>query len=386
MSFVLGLLLGLAVGVVSYLLFVSTSREIPNISIPETTSDIEAREAEKLEALLQIQDAIHSLTVGVVIVDAKGVVTFRNKLAESVTGVIHSDVLVEEVVEQHLFASLNGETKRQVLDLFGPPRKVFSVSATPLLLGGAVAMIEDITERYLVDAVRTDFVANISHELKTPVGALAVLAEALSQEDDLDIIHRLSEKMVDEAIRVGRTIDDLLELSRIEFGGEAVKDEVDAEAIISESISRVSPLASTHAIKVAMVKLSGPLKVVGDRRQLVSAIGNLVENAVKYSEVGSAVEVTAHADGDWVEFTVKDFGLGIPSRDLDRVFERFYRVDRARSRDTGGTGLGLAIVRHVANNHGGDVSVTSIEGEGSTFALKIPKFVVQNQSSMKESA
>ena len=386
MSFVLGLLIGLAVGVVSYLLFVSTSREIPNISIPETTSDIEAREAEKLEALLQIQDAIHSLSVGVVIVDAKGVVTFRNKLAESVTGVIHSDVLVEEVVEQHLFASLNGETKRQVLDLFGPPRKVFSVSATPLLLGGAVAMIEDITERYLVDAVRTDFVANISHELKTPVGALAVLAEALSQEDDLDIIHRLAEKMVDEAIRVGRTIDDLLELSRIEFGGEAVKDEVDAEAIISESISRVSPLASTHAIKVAMVKLSGPLKVVGDRRQLVSAIGNLVENAVKYSEVGSAVEVTAHADGDWVEFTVKDFGLGIPSRDLDRVFERFYRVDRARSRDTGGTGLGLAIVRHVANNHGGDVSVTSIEGEGSTFALKIPKFVVQNQSSMKESA
>ena len=386
MSFVLGLLLGLAVGVVSYLLFVSTSREIPNISIPETTSDIEAREAEKLGALLQIQDAIHSLTVGVVIVDAKGVVTFRNKLAESVTGVIHSDVLVEEVVEQHLFASLNGETKRQVLDLFGPPRKVFSVSATPLLLGGAVAMIEDITERYLVDAVRTDFVANISHELKTPVGALAVLAEALSQEDDLDIIHRLSEKMVDEAIRVGRTIDDLLELSRIEFGGEAVKDEVDAEAIISESISRVSPLASAHSIRVALIEMPQPLKVVGDRRQLVSAIGNLVENAVKYSEVGSAVEVTAHADGDWVEFTVKDFGLGIPSRDLDRVFERFYRVDRARSRDTGGTGLGLAIVRHVANNHGGDVSVTSIEGEGSTFALKIPKFVVQNQSSMKESA
>jgi len=386
MSFVLGLLIGLAVGVVSYLLFVSTSREIPNISTPETTSDIETREVEKFGALLQIQDAIHSLSVGVVIVDAKGVVTFRNKLAESVTGVVLSDVLVEEVVEQHLSAALNGETKRQVLDLFGPPRKVFSVSATPLLLGGAVAMIEDITERYLVDAVRTDFVANISHELKTPVGALAVLAEALSQEDDLDIIHRLSEKMVDEAIRVGRTIDDLLELSRIEFGGEAVKDEVDAQAIISESISRVSPLASTHAIKVAMVDFRGPLKVVGDRRQLVSAIGNLVENAVKYSEVGSAVEVTARGDGDWVEFTVKDFGLGIPSRDLDRVFERFYRVDRARSRDTGGTGLGLAIVRHVANNHGGEVSVTSIEGEGSTFALKIPKFVVQNQSLMRESA
>ncbi len=236
-------------------------------------------------------------------------------------------------------------------------------------------MIEDITERFLVDAVRTDFVANISHELKTPVGALAVLAEALSQEDDLDIIQRLSEKMVDEAIRVGRTIDDLLELSRIEFGGEAVKEEVDAEAIILASISRVSPMATAHSIKVAMIDLPEPLKVVGDRRQLASAIGNLVENAVKYSEVDSSVEVSARTDGEWVEFIVRDFGLGIPSRDLDRVFERFYRVDPARSRATGGTGLGLSIVKHVATNHGGDISVWSAESAGSTFTLRLPEYV-----------
>ena len=386
MSFVLGVLLGLAVGVVSYLLFAATSRELPIISSPESTTEVDTPAQENIASLMQIQDAISSLSVGVVVVDEKGIETFRNKLAESVTGIPHADVLVEEVVEQHVKFALNGETKRQVLDLFGPPRKVFSVSATPLLIGGAVVMIEDITESFLVDAVRTDFVANISHELKTPVGALAVLAEALSEEDDLDIIHRLSEKMVDEAIRVGRTIDDLLELSRIEFGGEAVKEEVDAEAIILASISRVSPLATAHSIKVAMIDLTQPLKVVGDRRQLASAIGNLVENAVKYSEADSSVEVSARADGEWVEFTVRDFGLGIPSRDLDRVFERFYRVDRARSRDTGGTGLGLAIVRHVANNHGGEVSVTSIEGEGSTFAFKIPKFVVHSQTSMKESA
>lgn len=386
MNFFLGLLTGLAAGVVSCLLFVSASKKSVVVIPDVATETDESKEAVNVEWLLLIRDAVNSLSVGVVVIGSDGKVIFRNKLAESVTGVVHSDVLVEEVVEQHLTAALNGETKRQVLDLFGPPRKVFSVSATPLLIGGAIAMIEDITERYLVDAVRTDFVANISHELKTPVGALAVLAEALSQEDDLDIIHRLSDKMVDEAIRVGRTIDDLLELSRIEFGGEAVKDEVDAGAIISESISRVSPLASTHAIRVTMIELAMPLKVVGDRRQLVSAIGNLVENAVKYSEVGSAVEVSAQPDGEWVEFTVKDFGLGIPARDLDRVFERFYRVDRARSRDTGGTGLGLAIVRHVANNHGGDVSVTSIEGEGSSFALKIPKFVVKEQAFMKESA
>lgn len=385
MSFLLGLLVGLAAGVVSYLLFAASSRKSSVIVDNADSGAEEVQPNENIESLLLIRDAVNSLSVGVVVVGTDGKVIFRNKLAESVTGVIHSDVLVEEVVEQHLSVALSGETKRQVLDLFGPPRKVFAVSATPLAIGGAVAMTEDITERYLVDAVRTDFVANISHELKTPVGALAVLAEALSQEDDLEIIHRLSEKMVDEAIRVGRTIDDLLELSRIEFGGEAVKDEVDAAVILTESISRAAPLASLHSIKIAMAELSTPLKVVGDRRQLVSAIGNLVENAVKYSESGSSVEVSARPDGDSVEFAVTDFGLGIPARDLDRVFERFYRVDRARSRDTGGTGLGLAIVRHVANNHGGDVSVTSIEGEGSTFSLKIPKFVRREQD-MRESA
>lgn len=385
MSFLLGLLVGLAAGVVSYLLFAASSRNSAVIVNNTDSGSEEVQPTENIESLLLIRDAVNSLSVGVVVVGTDGKVIFRNKLAESVTGVVHSDVLVEEVVEQHLSVALNGETKRQVLDLFGPPRKVFAVSATPLAIGGAVAMIEDITERYLVDAVRTDFVANISHELKTPVGALAVLAEALSQEDDLEIIHRLSEKMVDEAIRVGRTIDDLLELSRIEFGGEAVKDEVDAAVILSESISRAAPLASLHSIKIAMAELPSPLKVVGDRRQLVSAIGNLVENAVKYSESGSSVEVSARPDGDSVEFAVTDFGLGIPARDLDRVFERFYRVDRARSRDTGGTGLGLAIVRHVANNHGGDVSVTSIEGEGSTFSLKIPKFV-RRELDMRESA
>ena len=122
------------------------------------------------------------------------------------------------------------------------------------------------------------------------------------------------------------------------------------------------------------------MQAIGDRRQLVSAVSNLVENAVKYSEPDSSVEVSALVDSDWVEMRVRDFGVGIPLRDLDRIFERFYRVDRARSRDTGGTGLGLAIVRHVANNHGGEVSVTSIEGEGSTFVLKVPRFKITKEN------
>ena len=150
MSFVLGVLIGLAIGVVSYLLFVATSRELPHISPPEVSTEVATGEVENNASVPQILDAINALSVGVVVVDEKGVEIFRNKLAESVTGIPHADVLVEEVVEQHVKFALNGETKRQVLDLFGPPRKVFSVSATPLLVGGAVVMIEDITERFLV--------------------------------------------------------------------------------------------------------------------------------------------------------------------------------------------------------------------------------------------
>lgn len=328
--------------------------------------------SEEGEVAPQVRAALDSLTVGVVVAATDGTIVFRNVTARGLTGAVHSDVLVDEAVDVHLRGALDGDSRRQVLDLFGPPRKVVAVSATPLSTGGAVAMVEDITERSLVDAVRTDFVANISHELKTPVGALAVLAEALSAEDDLDVIHRLSGKMVDEALRVGRTIDDLLELSRIELGGEAVKDAVSVSMVIAEAVDRARPLSERRAIDVSSVEASDRMKVLGDRRQLVSALGNLVENAVKYSERGSKVEVSARSDGQWVEFTVRDYGLGIPARDIDRIFERFYRVDRARSRETGGTGLGLAIVRHVATNHGGEVSVTSIEGEGSTFLLRVP--------------
>ena len=319
-----------------------------------------------------LEQAVDALGVGVVVASAEGEIVFRNAIANGLTGALHSDVLVEEAVEVHLRGALDGQTRRQTIELFGPPRRVVSVSATPLDDGGAVATVEDVTEQSRLDAVRTDFVANISHELKTPVGALSVLAEALAEEDQPEVVHRLADKMVNEAMRVGRTIDDLLELSRIELGGEAVKDVVAASTVIGESVMRAQPLAERRGIVIHVLEPSERVKILGDRRQLVSALGNLVENAVKYSESESRVEVMASSDGNWVELTVRDFGMGIPQRDIDRIFERFYRVDRARSRETGGTGLGLAIVRHVATNHGGDVRVASVEGEGSTFTLRIP--------------
>jgi two-component system sensor histidine kinase SenX3 len=181
--------------------------------------------------------------------------------------------------------------------------------------------------------------------------------------------------MQGEADRAARTIDDLMELSRVELGGERMVEPVAVAGVIAEAMGRVSELAAQRAIGVSYLATAGQIDdvvVEGDRRQLISAFGNLVENAVKYSEQGGLVQIRARYHPYSVELSVTDQGVGIPQRDLDRIFERFYRVDRARSRATGGTGLGLSIVRHVASSHGGDVRVESTEGEGSTFTLTLP--------------
>jgi two-component system sensor histidine kinase SenX3 len=320
------------------------------------------------DVLLEVLDRVPA---GVVIADRRGVV-HRNRSAAALAGT-HAGLLVDGAVERHLGEARRGRATEEVLDLYGPPKLVLVVRAVPLPDGWAVAFVDDVSERRRIDAVRTDFVANISHELKTPVGALAVLAETLVDEQDPAVVQRLADRMLEEAHRAARTIDDLLELSRIELGGEQVRDGVDVQDVVRCAVERGEALAERRHIRIAAAP-GGPesLSVTGDRRQLVSAVGNLVENAVKYSDDGGTVRVRASRSGDHVEFEVVDQGVGIPSRDLDRIFERFYRVDKARSRGTGGTGLGLSIVRHVATNHGGEVLVTSREGEGSTFVLRIP--------------
>ena len=254
------------------------------------------------------------------------------------------------------------------------------IRAVPLgngaaLGGGSVAVIEDVTERRRTDQVRRDFVSNISHELKTPVGALGVLAETLAGEHDPEVIERLAARMQKEAFRVARTIDDLLQLSQIEASGVPEAETVALEAVLAEAVERTRAAADLAEVRLEIEPVAPHLKVWGDRRQLVSAVANLCDNAVKYSDADGVVTLSAGpAEGQpgWLELSVADEGIGIPATDLDRVFERFYRVDRARSRDTGGTGLGLAIVRHVVQNHHGEVTVTSHEGEGSTFTLKLP--------------
>jgi two-component system sensor histidine kinase SenX3 len=315
---------------------------------------------------------------GVVVAGRDGVITYRNAAAQAMSGT-HVRVLLDEAVDRHVAAALSGSRSDEVLEMFGPPKVVFVVEARPMPEGGAVVFIEDISEQRRIDQVRTDFVANISHELKTPIGALSVLAETLEGETDPDTIERVVRRMMGEAERASRTIDDLTELSRIELSGEHEVEEVRVVEVVRGAVARVTELAAQRDICISTLGSTDgeltqaeSLVIEGDRRQLVSAVGNLVENAVKYSESGGLVQVHVREHGGWLEIAVIDQGVGIPQRDLDRIFERFYRVDRARSRDTGGTGLGLSIVRHVATNHRGEIDVTSNEGEGSTFVLRLP--------------
>jgi len=340
-------------------------------AVVETESDGAQHQLAQLEAeVLQLRRALDALPIGVVLTDPTGQTRVENVAAHTYYG--HAAVLVEEAVERHVRRAVRGYASGQTVEFIGPPRTVLDIQAIPLEDGGALVTVDDVSERARLDSVRTDFVANISHELKTPVGALAVLAEALADIDDPDAARGLADKMVGEAHRAARTIADLLELSRTELGGAAAKDVVSVAQVVDDAVARAQAAAEQHSINVSITRGPGDLHVVGSHRQLVSAVANLLENAVKYSDTGSEVVVESRRDNGSIEIIVTDTGVGIPARDIDRIFERFYRVDRARSRDTGGTGLGLSIVRHVATNHMGEVTVQSREGEGSVFIIRVP--------------
>lgn len=316
--------------------------------------------------------ALEALPLGVVVTAPDGRVLFRNESADELLGTRASDALAWRALSDLLAEAAAGRAGSRPLDLYGPPRRTLSLTAVPLELGAAAVTVEDVSDRKRLDAVRRDFVANVSHELKTPVAALGLLAETLADEDDAAVVQRLAGRMQDEAFRVAGIIDDLLDLSRLEAAETTRLEPVRVHEVLTQAVEQVLPSASLRHVRLAVSHPPKSWTVRGDRRQLVSAMSNLMENAVKYSDEGSTVEVSPVTDGRDIELIVRDHGIGIPSRDLDRIFERFYRVDRGRGRDTGGTGLGLSIVRHVASNHGGEVAVESIEGEGSTFTLRLP--------------
>ncbi len=230
----------------------------------------------------------------------------------------------------------------------------------------------DVSEIHRVENLRRDFVANVSHELKTPIGALEILAETLASESDPAVTRPLAERLVKEADRLGQIVDDLLDLSMIETQESPRREPVPLSVLLDDAIERVRRASDAARITIVLEDAAPGAIVECDRRQMVSAIANLLDNAVKYSEPDSRVCLGASVVVSDLVITVSDEGIGIPSRDLERIFERFYRVDHARSRDTGGTGLGLAIVRHIVQAHGGEVGVESVEGQGSTFRIALP--------------
>jgi two-component system sensor histidine kinase SenX3 len=239
----------------------------------------------------------------------------------------------------------------------------------------AVVFVYDHSEYARMEASRRDFVANVSHELKTPVGAMAVLAEALlASADDPETVRRFGEKVLVEANRLGGMVSELIELSRLQ-GAERLPDmgAVDVDTVVSEAISRHKVPADNADITVCTDEPSG-LRMLGEQALLVTAVANLVSNAIAYSPRGSLVSVSRRRRGENIEISVTDRGIGIARKDQERVFERFFRADKARSRATGGTGLGLAIVKHVAANHNGTIGLWSQLGTGSTFTLSIPTY------------
>jgi two-component system, OmpR family, sensor histidine kinase SenX3 len=246
------------------------------------------------------------------------------------------------------------------------------------LLGGDEVgiVVEDLTEAARLDAVRRDFVANVSHEIKTPVGAISLLTEALREASgDSAAASRFVDRIAAESSRLSRLVQELLDLSRLQGGGPLPEmSRVELSVVLHDVVAGLRDRAAAKDVTVGVV-CPAEVAVEGDPGQLAMALANLVDNAVNYSDHGTNVHIVARVVEDVVEVSVKDEGIGIERSELDRVFERFYRVDPARSRETGGTGLGLAIVKHVMNNHGGEVTVWSTPGVGSTFTLRVPAAV-----------
>jgi two-component system sensor histidine kinase SenX3 len=333
-----------------------------------------ASEANSARSLLE--EALAAVPQGVVVGNDQGTVVFQNAPADELLGGNGSSSPARTTVSQLLLSAAGGKGDTTSVDVEGPPPRTLSIQAHPLhddqrTLGGVV-VIEDLSERNRHVSVRREFVDNIGQELKRPVGALGLLAETLAAEDDPAVVARLSRRLQNEAQRVSRVVDDLMLLSRMDGGDPEGPEAVPVHLIVAQAAERVRAAAQEKDMTVNFGEPAQRLAVLGDRRQIVSAIYNLLDNAVKYSPPGSVVEVRGRTEGEWVDISVRDRGIGIPEADLEHIFERFYRVEGARARHLGGTGLGLSIVRHVVGNHGGEVRVESTEGEGSNFVVRLP--------------
>ncbi|AZZ55927.1 sensor histidine kinase [Rathayibacter iranicus] len=364
---VLSLVLGVAIGILLTTVVTLAARqgriaaEVVSVSVPEGIDAI----IDAVGAPAFVTDPSHNVLKASSRAVALGLVTQDT--------ILHPD-LVAIVDRVRRF----GDDIEQDLELPTSPLSDAAVTlvvrATRLGSRFVLVIAEDHTEARRLEAVRRDFVANISHELKTPIGAVGLLAEALdSAADDPQQVRRFAHRLTQESHRLAKITREIIELSRLQATDVArSSDIIRVDDIVTSALETTHVMAESH--DVSLVK--GGMKrayVVGQEKILVSALHNLLANAIQYSPAGSRVGIGVRSTGGVVEIAVTDQGIGIPEEDLDRVFERFYRVDQARSRHTGGTGLGLSIVKHAVQNHGGDVRVWSKPGRGSTFTIRLPE-------------
>ncbi|MFJ8754145.1 sensor histidine kinase [Streptomyces sp. NPDC102441] len=368
---------GLCTGVIAMLAFRWSEREQKRPTRTSLRPDGNAALPPGVDTVLSV------LSSSAVVLDESDSVVKASSAAYALGLVRGGRLAVEPMLHMARDTRRDGEIRQVELDL---PRRgtgrgeALAVSARVAPLGSRLVLllVEDLTEARRIEAVRRDFVANVSHELKTPVGALSLLSEAVMDAcDDPEAVQRFAGRMEIEATRLTNLVQELIDLSRVQNDDPLEDAEpVRVEDLVVEAVDRCRQQAGSKQITMAPGG-TADLFVWGNRSQLAAALGNLVENAVNYSpartRVGIAVRKLAAPGGDLIEIAVTDQGIGISEKDRERVFERFYRVDPARSRATGGTGLGLAIVKHVAASHGGEVTVWSSEGQGSTFTLRLPE-------------
>lgn len=360
-------LLGVLVGLVAGLAFRFSERE--QLGAPEPAPP------ELDEGVATVLSVLRSAAV-VTTMDGRVV---RASAAAHAYHLVRGDRVVHvELHDMLVRVARDGEIRETELELpggaLGRGTVLLEVRVAPLGARHLLLLAEDRTEARRVDAVRRDFVVNASHELKTPVGALALLAETVAEAaDDPEAVRRFAARMKVEADRLAVLVHDILQLSRVQVG-ESKEDfvPVDVRALVGEAVDRARTSATARDITIEVG--GDPAVVLGDHDLLVTVVRNLLDNAVAYSEAGTRIGVgtTVREAEGVVEIVVVDQGIGIPPEALSRLFERFYRVDPARSRDTGGTGLGLSIVKHVVADHGGDVTVWSEPGRGSTFTVRLP--------------
>ena len=327
-------------------------------------------------AQARLQSVIDSLHAIVVIVSPDGTVAASSRLARA-SGLVRSTRLQSDEVIR-LAAEISGTTRTAGLEVSLPrtqrsPAITLDLELTSLPDRSVLVAGEDRSADERFTATRRDFVANVTHELKTPIGAILLLAEAIeAASDDAEAVHEFAGRMSTEAVRLNDLVSDILALSRLQATEPLLlADRVSVDEVIEASVQRSRAQAAARQVSVTVGGEQG-LWVLGDARQLETAVSNLIENAIAYSEADARVTVTSRAAGDAIEIKITDNGIGIGPADLERIFERFYRVDAGRSRASGGTGLGLSIVKHVAAAHGGDVTAWSRLGQGSTFTLRLP--------------